>query len=103
MIKKIESQFNINLKIMQQMQSSFVDEINNGIAGRKSSLDSIPTYISPPKRTETGCFIAVDLGGTNCRVLYVRLSGKNQQPEVVCQIKKKLTTRDISSTKEIFF
>ncbi|CAL8097814.1 unnamed protein product [Calicophoron daubneyi] len=48
-----------------------------------SSIKMYPTYVSKiPNGTETGKYLALDLGGTNYRVLLVHLSGKGVQPKI---------------------
>jgi len=49
-----------------------------GLRGSKSSLKMIPTYVERPSGNEKGKFIALDLGGTNFRVLELELKGKRK-------------------------
>ncbi|CAH2099356.1 unnamed protein product [Euphydryas editha] len=52
----------------------FLREIENGLAERASSLQMENTYIPElPDGTEEGVFLALDLGGTNFRVLLLEL------------------------------
>ncbi len=51
-----------------------LDSALNGCAGQ--TLQVFPTFIDQiPQGTERGHFLALDLGGTNFRVLYIRLEG----------------------------
>ncbi len=59
-------------KIIKDFQS----EMGRGLVGQKSSLKMIPTYISRPDGCERGKFIALDLGGTNFRILQLMLKGR---------------------------
>ncbi|CAH8573963.1 unnamed protein product [Schistosoma bovis] len=49
----------------------------------KSSIKMFPSYVTrTPNGTETGSFLALDLGGTNYRVLSVTLEGKGKSPTI---------------------
>ncbi|KAH8870714.1 Hexokinase [Schistosoma japonicum] len=49
----------------------------------KSSIKMFPSYVTKvPNGTETGNFLALDLGGTNYRVLSVTLEGKGKSPRI---------------------
>ncbi len=58
------------------MIQDFHTEMGKGLSGDESSLKMIPSFIDKPKGNEKGEFLALDLGGTNFRVLTVRLDGK---------------------------
>mmetsp|Transcript_160291 Transcript_160291/g.389213 ORF Transcript_160291/g.389213 Transcript_160291/m.389213 type:complete len:413 (-) Transcript_160291:53-1291(-) len=53
-----------------------LDEMERGLAGAESSLKMIPSYVVKlPDGSETGSAWAMDLGGTNVRVVEVPLLG----------------------------
>ena len=54
----------------------FHSEMQKGLSGFESSLKMIPSFTDVAKGTEKGKFIALDLGGTNFRVIAVDLDGK---------------------------
>jgi hexokinase len=55
--------------------------MDDGLAGRPSSLKMIPAYVGAATGEEEGDYFAIDVGGTNLRVLGVRLEkGKNPSP-----------------------
>lgn len=57
--------------------SAFVSEMEKGLAGDKSSLAMIPTYVSTGKRIPQGAKVAVlDAGGTNFRSAVVAIPPK---------------------------
>ena len=58
------------------MISQFHAEMEKGLSGHESSLKMIPSLIDRPKGDEKGEFFALDLGGTNFRVLLGKLDGK---------------------------
>lgn len=47
---------------------------------KPAAVKMLPTYVdSVPNGTEKGDFLALDLGGTNFRVLHIRLEGKKTE------------------------
>ncbi|XP_038219230.1 hexokinase-1-like [Zerene cesonia] len=61
---------------LQKVGEVFTREIENGLSKRPSSLQMENTYIPElPDGTEEGVFLALDLGGTNFRVLFLELRG----------------------------
>ncbi|XP_019760187.1 hexokinase type 2 isoform X5 [Dendroctonus ponderosae] len=66
---------------LRKIGAIFLDNIKRGL-GKATHADSIvkcfPTYVQDlPDGTETGKFLALDLGGTNFRVLLIELSGEH--------------------------
>jgi hexokinase len=49
--------------------------MERGLCKKPSSFKMLPTYVDRPTGDERGSFLALDLGGTNFRVLAVRLEG----------------------------
>jgi len=74
-IDKIIKDFDISASYMRRLVKSFASEMRRGLSGARSSLKMIPTYASQPTGEETGEFIALDLGGTNFRILSLELKG----------------------------
>jgi hexokinase len=72
----LENFFRVTLSDAREILVHFQEEMRRGLAGEKSSLKMIPSYVSRPKGTERGRFLALDLGGTNIRVLAVELDGR---------------------------
>lgn len=59
-------------RVMDQMMIS----IRRGLSGATSSLKMLPSFVrAVPNGTERGDFLALDLGGTNFRVLRIKLDG----------------------------
>ncbi|KAJ1839653.1 hexokinase, partial [Coemansia sp. RSA 486] len=55
----------------------FRRRMEEGLAAEGKVLKMIPSYVTRrPDGTETGSYFAIDLGGTNLRVLKVTLDGK---------------------------
>ena len=77
-LKNIEGEFTVSLSEIRKIIRNFHSEMKKGLSGKKSSLKMLPTYVKRPKGTEKGEFLALDLGGTNFRVLALRLKGKRK-------------------------
>lgn len=75
-LSHLESLFFPTLQDAQEIMFHFHEEMRRGLAGEKSSLKMIPSFVSRPKGTEKGNFLVLDLGGTNIRVMCVVLDGK---------------------------
>uniref|UniRef100_A0A8D0WHY5 hexokinase n=1 Tax=Sus scrofa TaxID=9823 RepID=A0A8D0WHY5_PIG len=76
------------------LQRQMREAMAKGLQGKPSSLRMLPTYVRAiPDGSERGDFLALDLGGTNFRVLLVRLASGGVQitnqiysiPEYVAQ------------------
>ena len=76
--KDLEKMLDMPLYEIKRFIKDFHSEMRKGLSGRKSSLKMIPTYATRPKGTEKGNFLALDLGGTNFRVLSLKLNGKRK-------------------------
>jgi len=72
----IEKAFKFDEKDTEKFISDFHMEMKDGLAERSSSLKMLPAYIDKASGKEKGRYIALDLGGTNFRVLIVDLDGK---------------------------
>jgi len=75
-VSYLENLFTISLKDIKVIITDFHAEMQKGLSGYESSLKMIPSFVDRPKGDEHGSFIALDLGGTNFRVLAVELDGK---------------------------
>jgi len=66
---------------LQAIRAEVRRQMELGLQGQKEGLMMLPSYVDVlPSGMEQGEFFAVDLGGTNLRVMWVRLS---EQPGVV--------------------
>ncbi len=77
-LSELQASFFIDLNDAREIISRFHNEMRLGLEGNDSSLKMIPTFVRRPTGTETGNFLAIDLGGTNLRVLAVTLYGKGK-------------------------
>uniref|UniRef100_A0AAQ5YUC3 hexokinase n=1 Tax=Amphiprion ocellaris TaxID=80972 RepID=A0AAQ5YUC3_AMPOC len=86
-IAQILSEFRLTTEQLLEVKRRMRTEIQNGLS--KSTQDSatvkmLPTFVqSTPDGSENGDFLALDLGGTNFRVLMVKIrSGKRRTVEM---------------------
>jgi hexokinase len=73
-----EKLFSISLTDIKGVIKDFHAEMEKGLLGHESSLKMLPSYVDRPTGSEKGRFIALDLGGSNFRVLAVELDGKGK-------------------------
>lgn len=101
-IKSIEKSFAVSKADMRNIIRDFHSEMDKGLAGRDSSLKMIPTYVDRPTGNETGKFLALDLGGTNFRILELELKGRGRvsRPRIM---KFVIDKRRITGSGEEFF
>ncbi len=76
--KALERNFTITLHDIERIISNFHFEMTKGLNGGESSLKMLPAFVDKATGKEQGKFIALDLGGTNFRVLLVNLKGNGQ-------------------------
>lgn len=74
-LSRIEKSFAMSTSDMHKMMRGFRSEMERGLRGEKSSLKMIPTYVDAPTGREKGEFVALDLGGTNFRIIEIALKG----------------------------
>lgn len=76
----MKSEFMLSDETLQEIMVKFEREIKKGLSKtmhNDAEVKSFVTYVRHlPKGNETGKFLALDLGGTNFRVLYIELRGK---------------------------
>ncbi|GAB1604003.1 hexokinase-2-like isoform X1 [Argonauta hians] len=69
----------------RDMMHLMISKFKEGLSAStnpKATVKMFPTYVrETPKGTETGDFLALDLGGTNFRVLHIRLDGQTTNME----------------------
>ncbi|KAJ1848133.1 hypothetical protein LPJ70_001176 [Coemansia sp. RSA 2708] len=73
----LAKQFLLTDERLAQVIKEFRRRMEEGLAADGRVLKMIPSYVTRrPTGTETGSYFAIDLGGTNLRVLRVTLDGK---------------------------
>ncbi|MFA5156535.1 MAG: hypothetical protein WC532_04010 [Candidatus Omnitrophota bacterium] len=76
--KRLYRDFSLGPARIERFISQMHAEMDAGLAGRKSSLEMLPAFVDIPSGKEKGRFIALDLGGTNFRLLELRLKGNGR-------------------------
>ncbi|KNZ71716.1 Glucokinase-1 [Termitomyces sp. J132] len=72
----IDRSFQLSSQDLVGLTKAFLHEISLGLASYGQPMAMIPTFVTGvPDGTETGTFLALDLGGTNLRVCEVALNG----------------------------
>jgi len=96
-ISYLDKLFNLTLSDIKVIITDFHAEMQKGLSGYDSSLKMIPSFVDRPKGNEKGKFIALDLGGTNFRVLAVELDGKGNS-EILAVSKFAINKKDMQGT-----
>lgn len=73
--KTLNRDFEYTLPDLKKIISNFHSEMKLGLRGKKSSLKMLPAFVNRATGFEKGHYLALDLGGTNFRVLQVELNG----------------------------
>jgi hexokinase len=103
LIETLEGQFSVPLSRMRKIRSFVTKEMDAGLAGRKSSIAMLPAYCDAASGQEQGGYLALDLGGTNFRVMLVELPGSGKPPRVVAEAKYRLTPGQITGSGAALF
>jgi len=98
-----EGMFEVSLSRMRRLKRAVTDEMDAGLAGRKSSIAMLPAYCDAASGREKGLYLALDLGGTNFRIMLVKLPGAGKPPAVVAETKYRLTREQITGTGDLLF
>ncbi len=101
-LKAIEKDFELSERDLRKIIKGFHSEMRAGLSGRPSSLRMIPTYVDRPTGNERGEQIAIDLGGTNFRILGLTLKGRGRISNYYV-MRFTLHKRDITSTGKRLF
>lgn len=70
--------FHVSPADIADIVGGFHSEMKRGLAGEPSSLKMLPSFVAKPRGSETGRYLALDLGGTNLRILAVELEGEGR-------------------------
>ncbi|KDR83514.1 hypothetical protein GALMADRAFT_235701 [Galerina marginata CBS 339.88] len=72
----IHRQFSLEEEVLVELTKTFLAEFKIGLENYAQPMAMIPSFVTAvPDGTETGTFLALDLGGTNLRVCEVVLNG----------------------------
>ncbi|KAI0751253.1 hypothetical protein C8Q80DRAFT_1098424 [Daedaleopsis nitida] len=77
-LEDIEDQFRLTKDDLVRITSQFLEDFALGLGEYNHPMAMIPTFVTGvPDGSETGTFLALDLGGTNLRVCEVELLGNH--------------------------
>ncbi|XP_074528069.1 hexokinase-2-like [Halichoeres trimaculatus] len=90
--------FRLSLEKLKQVSTRLKKDMTRGLgkhSHNKASVKMLPTFVrATPDGTEKGDFLALDLGGTNFRVLHVRVVEEEQKvlkmDSQICAIPKEM-------------
>lgn len=72
----IEAEFSLDTDALNALVGRFHELMDYGLANTGADMAMIPSFVTGvPDGTETGTYLALDLGGTNLRVCAVKLNG----------------------------
>lgn len=75
----IEAQFQLGQDALIKITEQFLEDFRLGLSEYNQPMAMIPTFVTGvPDGSETGTFLALDLGGTNLRVCEVTLLGNHE-------------------------
>lgn len=75
-LEQLESVFNVSAETLRKITDHFVLELEKGLSKKGGNIPMIPGWVLDfPTGKETGDYLAIDLGGTNLRVVLVKLGG----------------------------
>ena len=78
-IASFERIFTVSAEKLQEITKHFVTELDKGLSKKGGNIPMIPGWVMDyPTGNETGDYLAIDLGGTNLRVVLVKLLGNHQ-------------------------
>ncbi|KAM3160348.1 Phosphotransferase [Lachancea thermotolerans] len=101
-IQSLEEQFTVSGEKLKEVTKHFVGELNKGLSKKGGNIPMIPGWVMEfPTGQETGDYLAIDLGGTNLRVVLVRLLGNHKFDTT--QSKYKLPDHIRTSSSEELF
>ena len=93
--QSIIDEFTIDGERLQEIAANFRQDLKLGLKSPdESSLRMLKSYVGLPTGKEQGEYLALDFGGTNVRVLRIRLEGKGKF-EVVKRVGKPLRVEGI--------
>ncbi|SGZ54758.1 CIC11C00000001948 [Sungouiella intermedia] len=78
-IKEIEKLLTLTPETLQKITKHFISELDKGLSKKGGNIPMIPGWVLDfPTGQETGNYLAIDLGGTNLRVVLVKLLGDHK-------------------------
>lgn len=78
-LRHFEQILTVSPEKLRQITDHFIGELNKGLSKKGGNIPMIPGWVLDfPTGDETGDYLAIDLGGTNLRVVLVKLMGNHK-------------------------
>lgn len=77
-LSQVNDAFQLSTAKLHNLVRAFIAEYEKGLLAENHTLKMLPSFAKRPCGSETGTYIALDLGGTNLRVCEVQLEGNGQ-------------------------
>ncbi|CAM9022604.1 unnamed protein product [Wickerhamomyces anomalus] len=78
-VHKLEDLLTVNPEVLKTITAHFITELDKGLSKQGGNIPMIPGWVMEyPTGQETGDYLAIDLGGTNLRVVLVKLLGNSK-------------------------
>lgn len=78
-IATLENLLTVPASKLQEITAHFINELDKGLSKKGGNIPMIPGWVLDfPTGSETGDYLAIDLGGTNLRVVLVKLLGNSK-------------------------
>lgn len=103
-VKALREEFSLPKERLVQIMNSFRQEMERGLAGdRAATIKMIPSFVVDlPKGNEVGSVWAIDMGGSNLRVVEVVLKG-NCEVQVGREVKASISQEVMRGPAEMLF
>jgi hexokinase len=90
-LSKLEQEFSISPEKLHKIARQMLNEFKKGLVSDGQALKMIPSYVTKrPTGTESGSYLALDLGGSNFRVCEVTLfGGANVAPQQSVRVRQR--------------
>eukprot|EP01116_Phalansterium_solitarium_P022151 TRINITY_DN7205_c0_g1_i1.p1 TRINITY_DN7205_c0_g1~~TRINITY_DN7205_c0_g1_i1.p1 ORF type:complete len:482 (+),score=189.70 TRINITY_DN7205_c0_g1_i1:177-1622(+) len=80
-IERLLADYSLRIEQLRALVTDFQREMLAGLHGDSSTLKMIPSFVGRPSGQERGTFYALDLGGSNFRVMKLELCGDGRLGE----------------------
>lgn len=77
-LQELTTELNICPGQVNTIAHNFRQTMLDGLRGKHSPLQMLPSYLHTPSQNEIGTFLTLDFGGTNVRVLLTELLGQGK-------------------------
>lgn len=99
----LETIFTVSTDRLQSVTKHFIEELAKGLSKKGGNIPMIPGWVMGyPTGKETGNYLAIDLGGTNLRVVLVKLNGDRTFDSSQSKYKLPHNMRTTRNSKELF-